>query len=63
MPEVTTGDLVAIPVSGAYCIPMSSNYNMVPHPAIVMVSASRSRIIRRRQKYSDLMKYDVSGKS
>jgi len=63
MPEVTTGDLVAIPVSGAYCIPMSSNYNMVPHPAIVMVNAGRSRIIRRRQKYSDLMKYDVSGKS
>ncbi|MEI6185736.1 MAG: diaminopimelate decarboxylase [Dehalococcoidia bacterium] len=63
MPEVTAGDLVAIPVCGAYCVPMSSNYNMVPHPAIVMVSAGRSRIIRRRQKYSDLMKYDISGKS
>jgi diaminopimelate decarboxylase len=63
MPEVTAGDLVAIPVCGAYCVPMSSNYNMVPHPPIVMVSAGRSRIIRRGQKYSDLMKYDVLGKS
>jgi diaminopimelate decarboxylase len=63
MPQITAGDLVAIPVCGAYCVPMSSNYNMVPHPPIVMVSAGRSRIIRRRQKYSDLMKYDVWGKS
>jgi diaminopimelate decarboxylase len=63
MPEVTAGDLVAIPVCGAYCVPMSSNYNMVPHPPIVMVNEGRSRIIRRRQKYSDLMKYDISGKS
>jgi len=63
MPEVTAGDLVAIPVCGAYCVPMSSNYNMVPHPPIVMVSAGKSKIIRRGQKYSDLMKYDVLGKS
>jgi hypothetical protein len=35
----------------------------VPHPPIVMVSAGKSRIIRRGQKYSDLMKYDVAGKS
>ena len=62
MPEVAAGDLVAIPVCGAYCIPMASNYNMVPHPPIIMVSDGRSRIIRRRQKYSDLMKYDASGK-
>jgi len=62
VPEVAAGDLVAIPVCGAYCIPMASNYNMVPHPPIIMVSDGRSRIIRRRQKYSDLMKYDASGK-
>jgi diaminopimelate decarboxylase len=63
MPEIKSGDVVAIPVCGAYCIPMSSNYNMVPHPAIIMVNEGRARVIRRRQKYADLMKYDVMGKA
>lgn len=62
MPEIVSGDVIAIPVCGAYCIPMSSNYNMVPHPAIIMVNESHARIIRRRQKYADLMKYDIMGK-
>ncbi len=62
MPRITSGDVIAIPVCGAYCIPMASNYNMVPHPAIAMVKDGKSRIIRKRQKYSDLMKYDVMGK-
>ncbi|MGA2158807.1 MAG: diaminopimelate decarboxylase [Dehalococcoidia bacterium] len=62
MPETASGDIVAIPVCGAYCIPMSSNYNMVPHPAIAMVKDGKARIIRKRQKYSDLMKYDVMDK-
>ncbi|MGA2366962.1 MAG: diaminopimelate decarboxylase [Dehalococcoidia bacterium] len=63
MPEIASGDIIAIPVCGAYCIPMSSNYNMVPHPAIAMVKDGKARIIRKRQKYSDLMKYDVMGKA
>jgi diaminopimelate decarboxylase len=63
MPEIKSGDVVAIPVCGAYCIPMSSNYNMVPHPAVIMVNEGRARVIRRRQKYADLMKYDVMGKA
>ena len=63
MPETASGDIIAIPVCGAYCIPMSSNYNMVPHPAIAMVKDGKARIIRKRQKYSDLMKYDVMGKA
>lgn len=59
LPEVEPGDLLAVPVCGAYCIPMASNYNMVPFPAIVIVNEGHARIIRRRQKYSDLMKYDL----
>lgn len=62
MPEITSGDIIAIPVCGAYCIPMSSNYNLVPHPSIIMVNEGRARVIKRRQKYSDLLKYDVMGK-
>ncbi len=56
---VSAGDIIAMPVSGAYAIPMSSNYNMVPRPAIVMVKDGKARLIRKRESYQDLMKLDV----
>ena len=63
LPEIESGDLLAVPVCGAYCIPMASNYNMVPLPAIVMVNEGHARIIRRRQKYADLIKYDLMSRA
>lgn len=60
LPILGSGDLVAIPASGAYCIAMSSNYNMNPRPEIIMVSDGDSRIIKRRETYQDLMALDFS---
>ncbi len=54
-----SGDIIAIPVCGAYSIPMSSNYNVMPRPAIVMVKEGRGRLIRRRETYQDLMSLDL----
>ncbi len=56
---VSAGDIIAIPVNGAYSIPMSSNYNMVPRPAIVMVKDGKARLIRKRETYKDLTRLDV----
>jgi diaminopimelate decarboxylase len=56
---VSIGDVVAIPVSGAYSIPMSSNYNMIPRPAIAMVKDGKARLIRKRENYKDLMRLDL----
>ena len=53
------GDIIAIPVCGAYSIPMASNYNALPRPAIVMVKESRARLIRRRETYQDMMSLDL----
>jgi diaminopimelate decarboxylase len=53
------GDIIAVPVCGAYSIPMSSNYNAMPRPAIVMVKEGRARLIRRRETYQDLMNLDL----
>jgi diaminopimelate decarboxylase len=53
------GDVIAIPVCGAYSTPMASNYNALPRPAIVMVKEGRARLIRRRETYQDLMSLDV----
>jgi diaminopimelate decarboxylase len=56
---VRPGDIIAIPVCGAYSIPMASNYNALPRPAIVMVKEGRARLIRRRETYQHLMSLDV----
>jgi len=54
------GDIVAIPACGAYSIPMASNYNGLPRPAIVMVKEGQARLIRRRETYQDLMSLDLA---
>jgi diaminopimelate decarboxylase len=59
IPRVVPGDIIAIPVSGAYCLSMASNYNASLKPAIVFVKDNRARLIRRRESYDDLMSCDV----
>ena len=59
LPELEAGDVIAIPASGAYCIPMASNYNAAPKPAVVMVNDGEARLLRERETYADLMRNDV----
>ena len=59
LPELESGDVIAIPASGAYAPSMASNYNMSPRPAIVMVNEGDTRLIRRRESYDDLMNPDI----
>ncbi len=55
LPEVAVGDVVAIPDAGAYQIPMASNYNFHPRPAVVAVREGEARLIRRRETIEDLL--------
>ena len=55
MPKLNPGDLIAVPSSGAYCLAMSSNYNLVPRPAVVLVNDGSARLIRRRETLDDLI--------
>lgn len=57
--DVKVGDLLAIPVTGAYGYTMSSNYNKVPRPAIVFVSKGVTRLVTRRETFDDLVRLDV----
>ena len=59
LPEIESGDLLAIPVAGAYCPSMASNYNLNPRPPMVLAADGSSRLIRRRESYQDLMYCDV----
>jgi diaminopimelate decarboxylase len=56
LPPVSSGDIIAVPVCGAYCIPMSSNYNASLKPAVVMVKDGKARIIRKREPLQDLIR-------
>ena len=57
--DVTVGDLIAVPGTGAYCRSMASNYNHVPRPAVVSVRDGEARLVVRRETEDDLLRLDV----
>jgi len=57
--DVKVGDLMVMPVTGAYGYTMASNYNKVPRPAIVFVSNGVARLVTRRETLEDLIRLDV----
>ena len=57
--DLTPGDLLAVPVTGAYCAPLSSNYNHVPRPPVVAVSGGESRVIVRGETLRELVARDT----
>ncbi len=59
LPSLSSGDLLALPASGAYNLAMSSNYNLSTRPAVIIVKDGNSRLLRRRESYQDLIALDV----
>ncbi len=58
MPIVNEGDLIAIPVAGAYHLSMSSNYNGARRPAVVMLEDNAVKLMMRRETTADLLTRD-----
>ncbi|KAA0257900.1 MAG: diaminopimelate decarboxylase [Chloroflexi bacterium] len=58
MPKIKEGDLIAIPMSGAYHLSMSSNYNGARKPAVVWLEEGSARLIQRRETTEDLLRRD-----
>ncbi len=59
VPEIETGDILAVLSTGAYNYSMASNYNRQPKPAVVMVSKGKDRLIVKRETYEDLIKNEL----
>ena len=59
LPAPQRGDILAVPVTGAYTVAMSSNYNAVTRPAAVLVADGEARLIRRRETVDDLLALEV----
>lgn len=57
--DITAGDLIAVPGTGAYCRSMASQYNHTPRPPVVAVRDGRARVLVRRETVEDLLALDV----
>jgi len=57
--EPAPGDIVAVPVTGAYCFTMSNNYNGALRPPVIFVHEGRARVVVRRETYDDLIVRDM----
>jgi diaminopimelate decarboxylase len=55
LPELRPGDLLALPTAGAYCLPLASNYNLVPRPAVIQVEEGGVWMLQRRETYEELL--------
>lgn len=58
--DIRRGDILAVPVTGAYGRTMASNYNQALIPAVVGVGEAGAHVMIRRQTIDDLLSWDVS---
>ncbi|MFJ8981315.1 diaminopimelate decarboxylase [Streptomyces sp. NPDC102282] len=57
--DVRPGDLLAVPVSGAYQLSMASAYNLVGRPPVVAVHDGSARLLVRRETQEDVRRRDI----
>jgi diaminopimelate decarboxylase len=55
LPDPRPGDLIAVPVTGAYHQSMASVYNQYPRPAAVLVDGGEATLITRRETTDDVL--------
>jgi diaminopimelate decarboxylase len=58
--DPVVGDLLAIPVTGAYCLTMANNYNGALRIPIVFAQDGAPRLVLRRETYEDLLQRDLN---
>ena len=59
LPKASLGDLLVVFSTGAYHYSMSSNYNGLTRPAVVLVNNGKSDLIVKRETYADIIKNDT----
>ena len=57
--DISVGDALATPVTGAYGHSMGSNYNAVPRPPVVFCKDGEARLVVRRETLDDLLAREV----
>jgi diaminopimelate decarboxylase len=58
LPMLAQGERLAVLAAGAYGMVMASNYNMRPRAPEVLVEGDQWQLIRRRETWDDLVRYE-----
>jgi diaminopimelate decarboxylase len=53
------GDLIVVPVTGAYCFTMANNYNAALRPPVIFCADGNARVGVRRETFEDLLAREV----
>ena len=59
LPKVEYGDIIAVLNTGAYNYSMSSHYNRLAKPAVVLLNGDKAELIVKRDSYDNLIINDV----
>ncbi len=59
LPEMVAGELLAVPVAGAYQLAMGSNYNGAQRPAVLWLHEGQAQLIQRRETLAELVARDL----
>ncbi|GAI37954.1 unnamed protein product, partial [marine sediment metagenome] len=59
LPSASTGDLLVVFTTGAYHYSMSSNYNRLPRPVVVLVNQGKDDVIVKKETYTDIVRNDT----
>ncbi|MCO4759665.1 MAG: hypothetical protein KC477_16710, partial [Oceanospirillaceae bacterium] len=54
VPELETGDIIAMLNTGAYIEPMAANFNALPRPGMVLVNGDQADMIKRHETLDDV---------
>jgi len=53
--EPSVGDILIVPVTGAYCPALANNFNAMLRPPLVLCSRGSHRVVARRETVDDLL--------
>ncbi len=59
IPRPVRGEYMAVAVTGAYNYSMASNYNRIPRPLILLISAGQEKVAVRRESNEDMIRNEV----
>lgn len=57
--EAERGDILCVEATGAYNYSMSSNYNRICKPAVVMLCDGERKVVVKRESFEDLIRNDA----
>ncbi|CDG00600.1 Putative Diaminopimelate decarboxylase [Clostridium chauvoei JF4335] len=59
LPNICSGDILAVMSTGAYGFSMANNYNKNLRPAVVFVKDGEAKIVSKRQTYEELVSSEI----